>query len=71
MARLLNRPKLLDPVRRNLDMNVFYMHPDCEIETVGSRRQDQLMTSSIASYYSSTGIWPSRTATRCMPMWSG
>jgi hypothetical protein len=51
MARLLNRPKLLDPVRRNLDMNVYYMHPDGEIETVGSRRQDQSMTGSIAAYY--------------------
>jgi len=51
MARLLHRPELLEPVRRNLDMNVYYLHPDGEVETVGSRRQDQLMTSSIAAYY--------------------
>jgi hypothetical protein len=51
MARLLHRPELLEPVRRNLDMNVYYLHPDGEVETVGSRRQDQLMTSSIAGYY--------------------
>ncbi|MGH8247931.1 MAG: hypothetical protein ACREUU_16035, partial [Gammaproteobacteria bacterium] len=51
MARLLKRPRLLDPVRRNLDMNVYSMHPNGEIETVGSRRQDQFMTGSISDYY--------------------
>jgi len=51
VARLLNRPALLDPVRRNLEMNIFYTHPDGEIETVGSRRQDQNMTSRVAGYY--------------------
>jgi hypothetical protein len=51
MARLLNRPELLDPVRRNLDMNLYYLHPDGEVETVGSRRQDQTMVLSITNYY--------------------
>lgn len=51
MARLLNRPKLLDPVRRNLDMTAYYVHPDGEIETVGSRRQDQNMVTYVAGYY--------------------
>jgi hypothetical protein len=51
VARLLRRPALLDPVRRNLDMTVYYLHPDGELETVASRRQDQLMTSSIAAYH--------------------
>jgi hypothetical protein len=51
MARLLNRPELLDPVRRNLDMTVYYMHPDSEVETIGSRRQDQGMVGSISTYY--------------------
>lgn len=51
MARLLNRPSLLDPVRKNLDMMVYYLHPDGEVETVGSRRQDQFMTSFISGYY--------------------
>jgi len=51
MARLLGRPSLLEPVRRNLEMNIYYIHPDGELETVGSRRQDQFMTASIANYY--------------------
>jgi hypothetical protein len=51
MARLLNRPRLLDPVRRNLAMNIFYMHPNGEMETVGSRRQDELQQAWISNYY--------------------
>ncbi|HEY9127581.1 MAG TPA: hypothetical protein VIM62_10670 [Acidobacteriaceae bacterium] len=51
MARLLHRPQLLEPVRRNLAMTIFYMHPDGELETVGSRRQDQTMTAWISNYY--------------------
>jgi len=51
MARLLNRPELLEPVRRNLEMTRFYMHPNGELETVGSRRQDQNMQAWISNYY--------------------
>jgi hypothetical protein len=51
MARLLNRPQLLEPVRRNLAMNIFYMHPNGEMETVGSRRQDELLQEWISNYY--------------------
>jgi hypothetical protein len=51
MARLLDRPKLLEPARRNLAMNLYYTHPDGEIETVGSRRQDQFMTRNVSAYY--------------------
>ncbi len=51
MARLLKRPQLLDPVRRNLEMTVYYTHPDGEIETIGSRRQDQNMVAYISTYY--------------------
>jgi hypothetical protein len=51
MARLLNRPQLLEPVRRNLAMNIFYMHPNGEMETVGSRRQDELQQAWISNYY--------------------
>ena len=51
MARLLGRPALLEPVRRNLAMTLYYMHPNGELETVGSRRQDQGMQAWISNYY--------------------
>jgi hypothetical protein len=51
MSRLLNRPALLDPVRKNLEMNLYYLHPDGEVETVASRRQDQNMAVSVSNYY--------------------
>ena len=51
LSRLLNRPALLEPVRRNLSMNIYYTHPNGEVETIGSRRQDAGMVASIANYY--------------------
>jgi hypothetical protein len=51
IARLLNRPELLEKVRRNLAMTIFYMHPNGELETVGSRRQDQGLEAWISNYY--------------------
>lgn len=41
LAVLLDRPHLLEPVRRNLQMTLRHMEPDGEIEAVASRRQDQ------------------------------
>uniref|UniRef100_UPI004048F536 hypothetical protein n=1 Tax=Cephaloticoccus sp. TaxID=1985742 RepID=UPI004048F536 len=38
---LLNRPSLLDAIRRNLEMSLYYIEADGELETVASRRQDQ------------------------------
>jgi hypothetical protein len=51
IARLLNRPALLDPVRRNLDMTLFYLHADGEVATEGSRRQDRYARGSMAAYH--------------------
>lgn len=51
ISRLLKRPALLEPVRKNLEMNLYYLHPDGEMETVASRRQDQNMAVSAANYY--------------------
>jgi hypothetical protein len=51
MARLLKRLELLEPVRRNLDITLRLMHPNGEIETVASRRQDQTRPISIANFY--------------------
>lgn len=51
IARLLDRPNLLDPVRRNLEMSLYYLHADGQIATEGSRRQDQYQRSSMVPYY--------------------
>jgi hypothetical protein len=51
VARLLDRPGLYEPVRRNLQMTIYYVHPDGEIVTDASRRQDKLKRGSMAPYY--------------------
>lgn len=51
VARLLQRPQLLEPVRRNLEMTLYYVHPDGEVVTEASRRQDRYQRGSMARYY--------------------
>ncbi|MBI5768103.1 MAG: hypothetical protein HZA93_09925 [Verrucomicrobia bacterium] len=51
VARLLDRPALLEPVRRNLEMTLYYVHPDGEVVTEASRRQDRYTRGSMARYY--------------------
>ena len=51
VARHLQRPALLEPVRRNLEMTIFYVHPDGEVVTEASRRQDRYQRGSMARYY--------------------
>jgi hypothetical protein len=51
LARLLNRPALLEPVRRHLTANLYLMQPDGELETVQSRRQDQDRPIHVANFY--------------------
>ena len=41
IARLVDKPKLLGNVRRNLDMTLYRLEVNGEVETVQSRRQDQ------------------------------
>ena len=51
LSRLLNKPALLDPVRKNLQMTYYYMEPDGSLVVNDSRRQDQYETVSILLYY--------------------
>jgi hypothetical protein len=51
VARLLNRPELYAPVRKNLEMTLYYVHPDGEVVTEASRRQDRYQRGSMARYY--------------------
>jgi hypothetical protein len=51
VARLLNRPALRDPVRRNLEMTTYYTHPDGEVVTEASRRQDRATRGNLERYY--------------------
>jgi hypothetical protein len=54
LALSLKRDWLLEPLRKNLEMTLYYTEPDGSMETVASRRQDQRRGSrkSIYEYYS-------------------
>jgi hypothetical protein len=71
VARQLRRPDLFEPVRRNLEMTLFYVHPDGEVVTEASRRQDRYQRGSMARYYFPIATWRSSTATVASPRWRG
>ncbi|MEK4850734.1 hypothetical protein NST04_12900 [Paenibacillus sp. FSL H7-0756] len=50
-AQDLNRPELLEPVRQNLRMMKYLVHPDGEVVTDYSGRQDFGSVYSLADYY--------------------
>ncbi|MEO7312317.1 MAG: hypothetical protein ABIX01_18085 [Chitinophagaceae bacterium] len=50
-GRLLNKPALFEPVRKNLAMMWYYMEPNGDLVTTDSRRQDQYILKTIVSYY--------------------
>ncbi|CAM4364595.1 hypothetical protein [Paenibacillus typhae] len=50
-AQDLNRPELLEPVRQNLRMMKYLVHPDGEVVTDYSGRQDFGSVFSLADYY--------------------
>ena len=51
MAAKLKRPALLDAVRRNLSAMLYLIHPDGEVVTEVSRRQDQFARGTMAGYW--------------------
>ena len=51
IAKGLNKPALLDAVRHNLDMTMYYVHPNGEIVTDASGRQDKALIGTLENYY--------------------
>jgi hypothetical protein len=51
IARALNKPALLEPVRKNLDMYFYYIEQNGELVSNDSRRQDQYAPRSAALFY--------------------
>lgn len=51
IARGFDKPELLDHVRKNLEMNFYYLHPNGEIVTEASGRQDNSIIGTLENYY--------------------
>jgi hypothetical protein len=51
IARLLDRPQLLETVRKNLNMVAYYLEPNGDLVTTDSRRQDQFRTVNVLPFY--------------------
>lgn len=51
IARAFEKPELLEYVRKNLEMSMYYMHPNGEIATEASGRQDKALQGTMESYY--------------------
>lgn len=51
VGRLLNRPKLLDIVSKNLTTYFYHTEPNGDLITLNSRRQDQFMNLKVTKFY--------------------
>jgi hypothetical protein len=51
IAKGMNKPEILDYVRRNLAMMLYYIHPNGEVVTEASNRQDKALVGTMEGYY--------------------
>ncbi len=51
MAKGLDKPELLEPVLKNLEMTLYYVHPNGEVVTEASNRQDKGTIGNMSKYY--------------------
>ena len=51
IAKGMNKPELLDYVRRNLAMTLYYIHPNGEVVSDASGRQDKALVGTLEGYY--------------------
>lgn len=51
MARGLGKSELLEPVLKNLEMTLYYVHPNGEVVTEASNRQDKGTIGNMSKYY--------------------
>ena len=51
IARYMDKPELLDHVRKNLEMTLYYIRPNGEVVTEASGRQDQYQMGNLLRYY--------------------
>jgi hypothetical protein len=51
IAKGMKKPELLDAVRKNLNMTMYYVHPNGEIVTDASGRQDKAVIGTLENYY--------------------
>lgn len=51
ISLLTGRPQLMDLVKKNLEMTLYYVHPNGEVATEASGRQDQFRVGFMEHYY--------------------
>src|SRR5208282_5579772 len=49
-GRILDRPALFEPVRKNLETMIYFLHPSGEVVTDISRRQDRFQPATLRPY---------------------